>query len=415
MSMVRSITKGATTVDLTASPYTFMEEPDFGGVTHSASVYRNVRGDLPGFGRSDLSSPRSVPFQIIVTGTNADTCAAYVSALIDVLPDDDTPSTITIGANGSAYTGTITARRIDGLISKPYSLYEYHQFRATVSFSLLCDPYVEAATETLYSASGIDAPTMLSLSAQTGQFATPLDLLLDAGALTLASCYIGHTTDETAVIADYVKPLAAATWTAIGGASGGAATTDAAGYPDGAGNTVYATTDDEGYVTAIDVTALSGDFAVFANVKYTTGSTGAYVKQEFGDWTLVTTAALKLLYLGTVSLPTQAVRGAITSTLDISIKGNDTNGVAINYVALLPVSRGVTGYTSATHVHTLRWEDGTLYADDAVNLASVYGSCATLRTLRGQLVILGENATAAYTTHLHATLAAMPRWEQFPS
>ncbi len=158
MTMVRTLTKGSLTVDLMASPYEFMEEPDFGGITRSAAVYGGPGFDLPGFGATDTSTPRSVPFEIIVKGTSADTCATYVADLLAVLPDDDTPTTYTIGANGSAYTGTLIARRVDGLVSKPYGLYEYHQYRAKVTFTLVCDPYVYGAAQVPIGNSLADAP-----------------------------------------------------------------------------------------------------------------------------------------------------------------------------------------------------------------------------------------------------------------
>jgi hypothetical protein len=38
-----------------------------------------------------------------------------------------------------------------------------------------------------------------------------------------------------------------------------------------------------------------------------------------------------------------------------------------------------------------------------------------LCVLGGRLVVLAEQVAPAPTTHLHATVSASPRWEQFPS
>lgn len=262
----------------------------------------------------------------------------------------------------------------------------------------------------------LKAPAVASLAAQTGQYAAPLDLLLDAAAVTLAACYVGHTEDETAVIGDFVKPMVAAAWLKTGGgAATGVVLADEAGYPAG-GTSVWETKDAAGDTTLVDVTAHSGEYAVFANVKYRVGAAGVYVRQQFGDWRPITTAALKLLYLGNVSLPTQAVRGAGVSTLAVSIKGDDTNYAGINYVALLPVSRGLIGWQATTgHAHRVLWADGTMFVEDVVKLDEAFGGSAPLRVLRGQLVILAEQATAAPTTIVSTTLTVVPRYEQFPT
>jgi hypothetical protein len=409
MSMVRTITKDGVTVDLCAAPYEFTEEPDFGGVTHSAPVYRNPSADLPRFGRSDRSSPRSVPFSITVVGISADDCDSNVSALIDVLPDDDVFSTIAIGPDGGSHLGFIVARRIDGAISKPYTLDEYHHHRAQVSFTLACDPYVYAVREDICSVLGIYAPALVPLTAQTGQYKAPLDLLLEAGALELAGCYVAYTADEAAVIGDFVKPLVAATWSA------GVAAADAAGYPAGAGNTCWR--HNAAAYTDVDMTAYKpGDYLVLVNCKGTTANTDT-VQHAYSGSVLIPTTTLKLLSLGVVKLPLRGVRAAATSTLRLTITGGGGGEYAYaNHVTLLPVSDGLTGYARTSgHVHTLRWEDGTLYADDAVDLEYVVGGADPLRTLGGQLIVLAEKATPAPTTHLHATASADPRWEQFPS
>jgi len=160
----------------------------------------------------------------------------------------------------------------------------------------------------------------------------------------------------------------------------------------------------------------AGSYVVLANVKYITGAAGVYARQQFGEWTAVTTSALKFLPLGVVSLPTAAVRGAETDTLSVSIKGDDTNYAAVNYVALLPVSDGLIGYVPASgHVHTLRWADGSLYADDAAELAGSLSGAIPLSTLGGQLLLLAETATAAPTTTVALSDSRIPRWEQLPS
>jgi hypothetical protein len=266
----------------------------------------------------------------------------------------------------------------------------------------------------------LNAPSLFSLSVQTGQARTPVDLLLDAGTVTVAGCYIGHTEDETLVIEDFLAhAVSDLTWTLTGGgAASGAAYAETAGYPNGAGNNiVWATNHATGDTASITTTDLpAGAYLVLANCKYITAAAGVEIKHQFGEWTPVTTSALRLLPLGVVSLPVRAGRGSFVDTLEVSIRGNNTNYAAVNYFVLLPVTGGLTGYVLPSgHVHTLRWEDGTLYAADAVDLEHVFGSSRPLRALGGQLLVLAENATAAPTVPLNVTASATPRWEQLPS
>lgn len=397
--------------------HTFLVSSEYPGQPFSWDTF--LGDDLPRQGKRQVGGYWAVPFSIRIQGDTPDDLEARINALRAEIPGCDAApetNTATIGQPNRSHVGTLivhasprSAVPVDVLYTKGES--------AQVSFTLTCDPYVYSAAETMHSAAGIDCPAIVPLTTQTGQFATPLDLLLDAGALELSACYVGHTKDETAVIGDFVKPLVAASWLKVGGgAATGAAAADAAGYPAGAGNTVWETKDATGDVTPVDVTDHIGEYAVFANVKYRVGAAGASVKQQFGDWVPITTAALKLLYLGTVSLPTQVVRGAATSTLAVSVKGNATNYAAINHVTLVPVSDSIIGWkVTSGHAHKVLWEDGTLYADDVAKLNAAFGGSASLRTLGGQLLVLAEQASSAPTSHLHVTASATPRFEQFPS
>ena len=106
MTATLTITKGATTLDLLAAPYSFVGEPDYGGVTNVSELITGPGLDLPRFGPLDRSSPRSIPLSIFVTGTDADDVNVNVAALMASLPDEDTPATLTIGADGGTCTGT---------------------------------------------------------------------------------------------------------------------------------------------------------------------------------------------------------------------------------------------------------------------------------------------------------------------
>jgi len=301
------------------------------------------------------------------------------------------------------------AYRVEGIVSKPFTTMEQLRFATLVTFTFVCDPYVYGAVETLHSAAGLYAPGLIPLTSQTGQFATPLDLLLDAGALGLSACYVGHTDDEMAVIGDFVKPLVAATWSA------GAAFASAEGYPAGAGNTIWSHT--AAAYTNVDVTDLApGEYLVLANCAGTTANVDT-IQTPFSGPVLIPTTALHLLPLGVISLPNRVVRGAGADLLRVTITGGGVGQyAAVNYVAFLPVSHGLIGWqVTSGHAHRVLWADGAMYVEDVAKLNEAYGGTAPLRVLRGKLVVLAEQATSEPTTYLRVTDSATPRWEQFPS
>lgn len=390
--------------------HTFLVSSEYPGQPFSWDTFPG--DDLPRQGPRKVGGYWAVPFSIRIQGNTPDDLEARIGALRAEIPGcDAAPETnmATIGQPNRSHVGTLTIHASPRIAVPVDVLYTAGE-SAQVSFTLTCDPYVNAAAEMLHDDLGFDAPCLVPLAGQTGQFATPLDLLLDAGALELTSCYVGHTDDETAVIGDFVKPLAAASWSA------GSAQTDAAGYPAGAGNTVWRHT--AAAYTDVDVTTTpAGQYLVFANCKCTDVGAGSTIETPFSGPVLIPTTTLHLLPLGVISLPIRVVRGAGTDLLRIAITGGGAaEDAAANYVALLPVSRGLIGrQVTSGHAHSVLWADGTMYVEDVVKPGEAYGGTAPLRTLKGQLVVLAEQATPAPTTHLHATAIDTPRWEQFPS
>lgn len=378
-----------------------------GKPNRSAAEYGGLGIDIASVGSVDISSLVESSFIVEVRAASVDAATSIVALIADEIRD---LADIVVGLVNSAYIGTLKVRIgecIEIPLASPWILTA--QYTTLVEIVVRREPYVLSPTETLYNAAGFNAPCLVPLFAQIGQVAAPLDLLLDAGALELSACYIGHTTDEAAVIGDFVKPLVGATWSA------GAAAADAAGYPSGGvwRHTAAAYTD-------IDVTNLApGEYLVLANCKGTTASTDT-IQTPFSGPVLIPTTTLHLLPFGVISLPNRAVRWPGTDLLRVTITGGGgSEYAAVNYVALLPVSRGIFGvrfpFLIGGHAHTLRWENGTSYENDLPTLPYAYGGSAPLRTLGGQLVVLAEQVTSAPTTRLYATVSATPRHEQFPS
>lgn len=406
-------------VDCNDGVSTALTAMTLGKPLRSASEYGGLGIDIAKVGAVDMSGLVESRFTVNVTAASVDAVSAIVASIAAEVRD---LADITVGLAGSSYTGTLKVRIgecIEIPLAKPMDSALMNAHWTRVEIIVRRASYVFSAAETLHDNASFDCPALIDLSAQTGQFAPPLDLLLDAGALELSACYIGHTANKLAVIGDFItQAVDAMTWAKTGGgAATGTTGIETHGYPNGVGNTAWLTHDAIGDTASVDVTdLLPGEYLVFANVRYETGAAGVEIRQEYGQWTPITTSGLRLLPLGVVSLPTQVVRGSAAATLDVSIRGNGTNYAVVNYVALLPVSRGLIGWqVTSGHAHRVLWADGTMYVEDVAKLNEAYGSGVPLRVLGGQLVVLAEQATPAPTTHLHVTVSATPRWEQFPN
>ncbi len=252
------------------------------------------------------------------------------------------------------------------------------------------------------------APFVLPAYDQHGEFAAPWNLDIDASTGELAALYAGRYPDAAADIGTFAFEAVDLTWSTV------SATTDAAGWPDGAGNTVERRQSATEIYADIDVSDLEpGEYLLVAKCKATTANTGT-IRHEYSNPIDIPTTSLGLLNLGTVRLPTNAVRGASTDVLRVYLAGDGTNYGYVNAFFFVPVSFGgfVGWQASSGHAHTLTWEDGVLYVDDAGNMADSL-KIAPIVGLGGTLVVIAEQVTPEPTTALSNTLTVVPRYEHF--
>lgn len=396
-------------VDCNDQNTTFLKSWSLGKPARMADEYGGLGIDIAKVGVVDMSGLVESRFVVSVKGASVDAVTSTVAAISAELA---ALAPITVGLKNSAHTGTLQPRATECVEIPQESPWDSRLVNANatqIEIIVRRDPYVRAAVETLHSAVGFDCPVIIPLTNQTGQFATPLELLLDAGALEMYSCYVGHMDDEAAVIGDFVKQPLGGAWSAGAGAA------DAAGYPNGVGNTIQRHTGVA--YTDVDVTGLPpGEYLPLVNCKGTTANTDT-VRHAYCDPVLIPTTTLKLLPLPVVTLPCAKVRGAAASTLRFTITGGGgSEYAAVNYITLVPVSDGLIGWrVPSGHAHRVLWTDGTMYVEDEAKPGEAYGSASPLRTLGGHLVVIAEQATPAPTTRLRAIISATPRWEQFPS
>lgn len=408
---VYTITKGAVALDLLAGDYYIAAELPIGNSPRSFEILSGPGMDLPRISAYHTSDARVVPFTCEVTGDDGQTLEDNLDALYTVLPGPGETATITVGRSDGDYTGTITVLAIDGLECR----YDYSRDMAAfalVTCNLLCDPWVYGATDTLYDASAVTLPCVLDLSAMLGDHAAPLALLLDATSANLHQVVAGVYPADAQPVSTFVREAVDLTW------SGGAADVDANGWPDGVGNTLWKTNAAAGVSADIDVSDfIEGTYAIYANVKRDAACDPATIETTYTAPVDIEGTDLRRHFLGLVSLPCAKVRGAATSTLRVTLKGDDTEYVYVNTVEFIPCHAGLIGWhhgTAGSSADKLRWEDEVVYADDAASLGYSLADREIIAK-GGTLVITGEATTEAPTLAVATTVTYAPRWEQLLS
>lgn len=387
--------------------HTFLESFNLGVATAEWTDYGGLGIDIAVQGPADESALVTSEARVRIHGDSQQDLIERINALRAELRVVD--NTVTYGVPGAPATCLLKLKRSPRIAPAVDVLFTSANI-AIVELQLVREPWVYGATETLYSAANITIPCVVDLSAMHGDAAAPPETTLAFAALECDALYVGHYPDATVTIATFMRELVDATWTNVSGT--GAAAADPAGYPDGVGNTVWST---EGQCyTDIDVSDFEpGSYLVMAKAKTADTSDPGTLQQEYGDAVTLTTTGLHWYELGIVSLPCEAVRGAATSTLRLTLTGAGAeDGASVNAVCFVPVSFGglIRWVPSSGHAHTIVASDGMLYADDV----ATPGFCE-LRALGGVLVVLACVVTPAATTAAKTTISYTSRWEQIPS
>jgi len=404
-------------VDCNDGTTTVLVAMSLGKPSRVAAEYGGPGVDIATLGAVDTSAHVEARFRIRVTGASLDATAAKVAAIADEVRD---LATITVGLDGSAYTGTIVptiGECVEVPLEHPADAELIHAYRTTVDVIVRREAPLYGATDPLFTAEALSVPAVRDLSAMKGQMAAPLDLLLDATTANLHQLVCGVYPDAPHAITKFVLEAVDLTWYATGGgAPAGSAAADANGWPDGVGNTLWKVNTLVGDYTDVDVTDYAGGtYALYANCKRDAGASPATIETTYTDPVTVEGTDLRRQLVGLVSLPCASVRGAATSTLRVTLCGDGTDYVYCNTLEFIPWPFvGWHHATPASSVDKLRFEDDLVYADDVASLAYSIDP-TSLITLGGTLVITGEGTAEAPTLAVTATVAYEPRWEQLPS
>lgn len=405
-----TLAKSGTTIDLLAGDYALVKYLPIGAVPRDFGVLSGSGVDIATVTRTDKSAPRVVRLVVEVSGTDGQDCEDNLNDLIAVLPDTGETATLSVTRTDGDAAVTLTVLAASDL-ECDYDLARDAGPRATLTVDLACEPYAYGAAATLYSASAVTVPCVLSLADMTGLHAAPLSVLLDATTANLHHVAAGVYPDASATIAKFVLETVDLAWSA------GAADTDANGYPDGTGNTVWKTNAAAGVYADVDVTDFEpGSYAVYVNARADADATVATLETTYTAAVDIESADLRRHLLGIVSLPCSAVRGSATSSLRVTMKGDDTYYAYANTVEFIPLSWGFAGWhhtTTTSYADKLRFEDGICYADDIASVAYMMGD-GEIISRGGTLVVTGEGTAEAANVAVTATVTYTPRWEQFP-
>jgi hypothetical protein len=212
-------------VDLNDGTSTKLLGMKLGVMLRTADAYGGPTVDIARAGMTDTSSWVESRFFVLVTGTSVDNTAAILDSIATEVRD---LSAITVSMDGSAYScnlipliGSCTEVPLDNDLEKAL----INAFWTKVEIVIQREPYVYTPAVALVSDTGYNAPAVVDLTAETGQYPAPRDLLANAAALELSSFWAGAYPDPTATIADFIFPLGQAAWT------GGEGWTDPLGYP----------------------------------------------------------------------------------------------------------------------------------------------------------------------------------------
>lgn len=402
-------------IDLNDGTNTELLSMTLGKPSRASDEYAAPLADLPAFGPVNTSAAVESHFVVKVKDSSVPALLARVAAIAaavrDLLP-------ITVALAGSSQLGTILPRQADCLelpLEEAGGSRIVNALWTFVELVVLRDPWIYGPAHTLASDEGHDLPTLVSLAAMTGLAPAPIESTFTPPGSDFRAFYAGVYPDDTAVVADFVRELAATTWT---GSTSAAA--DAAGWPAGAGNTVRTTTSDTLVTTSVDTFGLlPGEYLVVVNHKLSAGAGTVYAGASPVEAEMQHAAAggttLGWLPVGVVSLPAQAARGAGAAPLYIGMKSDGAATLAVNAVAFVPTTWGMMGWRHpSSHCHELVYEAGAVYADGVPSYRYATGS-RRVRALGGVLVaIAGPSSSPAPTHHVHFTMAYTPRWEQLP-
>lgn len=387
--------------------HTFLESFNLGVATAEWTDYGGLGIDIAVQGPADESALVTSEARVRIHGDSQQDLIERINALRAELRVVD--NTVTYGVPGAPATCLLKLKRSPRIAPAVDVLFTSANI-AIVELQLVREPWVYGATQTLYSAANITIPCVVDLSAMVGQAAAPLDLVVSAGA-GVHQLAVGVYRDATAPLTLFVRRAVLLSW------SGGAASADADGYPDGVGNTLWRTNSGTGVYTDVDVSSLMpGSYIPVVNAKRDAAGTAA-VWTTYCSPVAVEGDTLRRHCLPPVALPPKAVRGSASSTLRFYLKGDGTNYGYVNTIEFLPVSEGMVAWhhsTPTSSAAVLRFADGLVYADDVASLAHLRGD-HELRALGGTLFVTGE--APAEDPVLVATLGAeyTPRWEQIPS
>jgi len=358
-----------------------------------------------------------------VTGTSKEDIEANIAELISHLPMAGRgPLNLVRIASDGLTAVTDVAVAIDGMFSWPYSFrYDIGNI-AEVEFTLVCTAYA-TLSPVADGPTSLTTPCVVDLSAMTGEYPGPLDMLFSAPDTNdLTEFWVAYVpADETAACAwadalSWIIEAESLSWT------NGTAAVVAYANPTGGANNAVVTDGNPTMYADFDMAALPiSSYGILARAK--ASDAGCYMWTSragiSGLFTPLTelpdNGPFAVAGMGSVRLPTKAMCGAATDLVRFSFSPATGDSVSADRLFTMPTRWGAWHWKAASgHKHAVERVGETLYVSDTnaaagvVDMVEVVG--AAIEGLRGRLLIVAQGTSVTEATHAVAlTYTYTPR------
>jgi hypothetical protein len=387
------------------------------GPVHQWDEVSGTHADIARQANVRSSSLIEIVLPMKVTGATADALIAAVATIRAEAAKET--NTLTVKPTGATNSVTYNILRSPHVVPAWNNVYDVGKV-ALFDLVLVAEPWAYGAAVTALNASAQTFPDGLSFKASGGDATsiagdddTPLTITLvpTGGEGNIHAVYMGWypVADWTGYM---VETDTAGSF--VGGTAAAGPSTNASG-----GASVKNTGTTYSYLPVDTAAYAAGSYLVLGRVTLeNAGDTGTFkLSTAAGDLTdEVTTTGLTtwhLIELGHVHLPAQTTVTGTAANLRVSMKCSAARYVAMDYLAFIPLDRGLVCYhpaVAATASASIKSELGRLYDASIVTYANASGHGIKARGAGTLVVVVDEVAANAATYSGTITVAYTPRY-----
>ena len=336
----------------------------------------------------------SLALGVLVVSTSSDALGTAVGALVAQLSRGNTYAHYQPAATYPTTYNILSCSNIEytALAGDPETAWQ--AFRQYMTFTLTAEKQAEGALTSLYSASGANLPTSVSLSTLLGTQSTQLDVKIDDDNSTDMHSVWAALAPSALSEAKWLVLSSALTWTTMSSGTGGTYW----------GNVRRYTTSAAFQTAQLDTSLYpAGTYRLLARVMQTAG-TGYIMDSQNNTAVAITRMSPNLQVIGDVTLPVQDSAYGVASNLTLSARSDGTNTLNVNAFVLLPLDLGYFSWhpdTVSAEIDALDVGPTGVFMDGLTDFTSFQGG------------ILEPKVLAAHTATLISP--ASPTGSTFPS